>query len=94
MCFQKWHEKFYKFSPERLKVSKLGLSWHAFVQSRKYKSLKFTGELCVTTMKNDAKIERGINLSVKNWHEVGADLGLFKLVVMADVFFNYHQHEI
>ena len=31
LCFQKWHEEFGKFSPEHLKVSKLGLWWHPFV---------------------------------------------------------------
>ena len=31
LCFQKWHEEFSKFSPEHLKVSKLGLWWHLFV---------------------------------------------------------------
>ena len=28
-----------------------------FIQSRKYMSLKFTGELCVMTMKKDAEFE-------------------------------------
>ena len=40
------------------KVSNLGLIWGLFIQSRKYMSLKFTGELCVTTMKNGAKCEK------------------------------------
>ena len=31
----KWHEEFGKFSPEHSKVSKLGLWWDPFVQSRK-----------------------------------------------------------
>ena len=53
----KWHEEFGKFSPEHLKVSKLGLWWDPFVQSRKCMSLKFTEELCVVTMTNDTKIE-------------------------------------
>ena len=30
--FKKWHEKFGKFSPERLKVSKLGLWWDQNLQ--------------------------------------------------------------
>ena len=55
LCFQKWYEKFEKFSPEHLKVSKLGLWWDSFIQSRKCISLKLTG--------------RGIDLSVENWHE-------------------------
>ena len=36
--FQKWHEEFHKFSPEHLKVSKFGLWWEPFVQSRKWMS--------------------------------------------------------
>ena len=35
LCFQKWHEELEKFSPEHLKVSKLGLWWHPFIQSRR-----------------------------------------------------------
>ena len=35
LWFGKQHEDFGKFSPEHLKVSKLALSWHPFVQSRK-----------------------------------------------------------
>ena len=53
-CFQKWHEEFEKFSPEHLKVSKLGLRWDSLVQSWKCMSLRFAGELCVMQMKNDA----------------------------------------
>ena len=45
--------------PEYLKVSKLGLSWDSFVQSRKCMSLRFTEELCVMIMKNDTKLKRG-----------------------------------
>ena len=46
LCFQKWHEEFDKFSPpHHWKVSKLGLWWDPFVQSRKFMSLKFTVEL-------------------------------------------------
>ena len=44
-CFQKWHEEFGKFSPKHLKVSKLGLWWDSFSQSKKCMSLKFTGEI-------------------------------------------------
>ena len=32
----KWHEEFGKFSPKQLEVSKLGLWWDSFVQSRKW----------------------------------------------------------
>ena len=38
--------------------SKLGLLWGTFIPRRKCMSLKFTGELCVLTMKKDAKCER------------------------------------
>ena len=64
-CFQKWHEEFGKFSPEHLEVSKLGLWWNSFVQSWKYMSLKLTGEFCVMTMKNDAKIEEELTSHFK-----------------------------
>ena len=55
LWFGKLHEEYGKFSPEHLKVWKLGLWWNHFIQSRKCASLKFTEELCVMTMKNDAK---------------------------------------
>ena len=64
--FQKWHEEFGKFSPEQLKVSNLGLWWDPFIQSRKSMSLKFTGELCVTTINNDAKFEGKLTCAFKN----------------------------
>ena len=54
---KKKHKEFGKFSQEHLKVSKLGLWWNSFVQSWSCMSLKFTGELCVLTLKNDAKSE-------------------------------------
>ena len=38
-------------------MSKLELSWDPFVQSRKGMNLKFTEELCVMTMNNNAKFE-------------------------------------
>ena len=50
-------KKFGKFSSEHLKVSKLEVWWDLFVQSRKGMTLKFTEELCVMTMKNNAKFE-------------------------------------
>ena len=40
LWFKKWHEEFGTFSPEHSKVSKLGLWWGHFVQSRKCMSLK------------------------------------------------------
>ena len=39
-------------------MSKLEELWGTFTQSRKCRSLKFTGELCVMTMKNNAKFEK------------------------------------
>ena len=57
LCFQNLHEELGKFSQEYLKVSKLGLSWYSFIQNWKCISLRFSGKLCIMTMKNDAKIE-------------------------------------
>ena len=65
LWFGKWHEKFGKFSPEHLKVSKLGLWWDPFVQSRKGMTLKLAEELCVTTMKNNAKFEEELTCHFK-----------------------------
>ena len=48
-----------------MKVSKLGLWWDRFVQSRKCMNLKFTEELCVMTMKNDAKFEEELTCHLK-----------------------------
>ena len=53
----KWHEEFEKFSPQHSKMSKLELWWDPFVESRKCMSLKFTEELFIMTLKNDAKFE-------------------------------------
>ena len=64
-CFQKWHEEFEKFSPEHLKVSKWGLWWDSLVQSWKFMSLRFTGELCVIRMKNGVKIEEELTSQFK-----------------------------
>ena len=62
-----WNMKleFGKLSPEHLKVSKLGLWWEPFVQSRKCMSLKFSKELCVMTMKNDARTEEELTRRFK-----------------------------
>ena len=65
LWFEKWHEKFGKFSPEHLKVLKLGPWWDPFVQRRKYMSLNFTEELYVMTMKNDAKFEEELTCRFK-----------------------------
>ena len=57
-----------------LKVWELGLWWDPFIQSRKRTSLKFTGELCVMTIKSDAKFEVELTFQFKIdmrkfWHE-------------------------
>ena len=48
-----------------LEVSKLGLWWDPFSQSRKDMILKFTKELCVMTMKNNAKFEEKLMFHFK-----------------------------
>ena len=67
LWFGKWHEEFGKFSPEHSKVSKLGLWWGPFVQSRKCMNLKFTEILCHDN-EELCKTWRGIELSFQNWH--------------------------
>ena len=54
-----------KFSPEHLKVSKLGLWWDTFDQCRRGMTLKFTEELCAMTMKNNAKFEEKLTCHFK-----------------------------
>ena len=65
MWFEKWHEKFGKLSPELLKVSKLRLWWDSSVQSRKGMTLTFTEELCVMTIKDNAKFEEELTCHFK-----------------------------
>ena len=65
LCFKKWHDEFGKFSPEHLKVSKLRFWWDPLIQSWKSMSLKFTEELSVMTMKNDAKFEEELTCHFK-----------------------------
>ena len=43
----------------------MGLWWDPFIQSRKCMTLKFPGEFCVMTMKNDAKFEEELNCNFK-----------------------------
>ena len=66
LWFGKWQEKFGKFSPEQSKVSKLGLWWDPFIESSKCINLKLTEELCVMTMRNDAKFEKELTCPFKN----------------------------
>ena len=63
LWFEKRLQKFGKFSPEHLKVSKLG--WDPFVQSRKGMTLKFAEELCVMTMKNNANFKEELTCHFK-----------------------------
>ena len=65
LWFGKWHKEFGNFLPDDSKISKLGLWWVPFIQSRKYMSLKFTKELCIITMKNDAKFEKQLTCRFK-----------------------------
>ena len=65
LWFGKWYEEYGKFSPEQLKVSKLAYWWDPLIQSRKSMSLKSTEELCVMTMKNDAKFEEELTCQFK-----------------------------
>ena len=65
LWFEKWHEKFGIFSPEHLKVWKLGLWWDPFVQSRKGMTLKLTEELCVMVMKNNARFKEKLTCHFK-----------------------------
>ena len=47
-----------------MKVSKLGLLWDTFIQSRKT-ILTFIGEVCVMKMKNEAKLEKELTYQFK-----------------------------
>ena len=58
LWLEEWHEELSKFSPEHSKMSKVGLWWDPFVQSRKFKSLKFKEEIWVMTMMNNTKFEK------------------------------------
>ena len=44
---------------------KIGTLMGSFIQSRKCMSLKFTGEFCVMTMKNDTKYEEELTCQFK-----------------------------
>ena len=57
LWFWRWHEEFGKYTSDHLEVSRLGLWWDPFIQSRKCMSFKFTRELCVMAIKNDVKYE-------------------------------------
>ena len=46
-------------------VSKLGFWWDPLIQNRKSMCLKFIEELCIMTMKNDAKFEKELTCRFK-----------------------------
>ena len=48
-----------------LESVKIGTLWDPFVQSRKAMTLKFAEELCVMTMKNNAKFEEELTCHFK-----------------------------
>ena len=48
-------------------MSKLELGWDAFVQSRKRMILKFTEELCIMAMRNNAKFEEELTCNFKTY---------------------------
>ena len=64
--FQKWHEKFGRFSPQHSKVPKFWLWWVLFIQSKKIYELKIFRELCALTIKNDAKFEVELTCQLKS----------------------------
>ena len=72
LCFGKQHEEFGTFSPEPLKVSKLGLWWDPFVQTRKCMSLKFCRGVILQFLKFknfDAKFEEKLACHFTNFDQ-------------------------
>ena len=65
LWFGKWREEFGTFSPEHMKVSKLGLLLGPFIQRRKCVRLKFTRVLCIITMKNNTKFKKELTCLFK-----------------------------
>ena len=55
----------WKVFTRALKVSKLGLWWDPLIQNRKRMSLRSTEELCVMTMKKNAKLEEELTCHFK-----------------------------
>ena len=54
-----------KFSPEHLEVSKFRLWRDPLIQSKKCISIKFTDELSVMALKNEAKFEEQLTCRFK-----------------------------
>ena len=75
LWFGKWEEEFGKFLPEHSKVSKLELWWDPFIQNRKCMSLQYTEELCIITIKNDAKLGEELICCFKT--DIGNLIGWF-----------------
>ena len=65
LWFRKWQEEFGNFPPEHLNVSKFGLLWDTFIQSRKT-IITFIEEVCVMKMKNEAKLEKELTCQFNN----------------------------
>ena len=67
--WKKWQE-YGKFSPEHLKVSKLGLWWDPLIESRNYMILikTYIGVMCHDN-EEWCKIWRRIDLPFQTWHE-------------------------
>ena len=55
------------FHQSTWKCQKLRLWWYPFVQSRKGMTLKFAEELCIMTMKNNAKFEEELTCHFKTY---------------------------
>ena len=77
-----------KFWPEYSKVSKFGLWWDPYAQSRKCINLKFTGELCVMTIKKDAKFEEELTCQFKIEIEEFAEFWLEHSKNLKNLHFN------
>ena len=65
LWFGKWHEECDEFSPEHLKNLKIGTLMGSFYPKWKMYEFKITEELCVMTMKNDAKFEEELTCRFK-----------------------------
>ena len=69
LWFGKWHEEYDTFSPEHMKVSKLGFCWDPLIQNWKSMSLKTLRGVICHDNEEWCKISRGIGLSFQSWHE-------------------------
>ena len=82
LCFQKRHDELSKFSPEKFSKN---CDFDGVLLSRKCMSLKFTGEFCVMTMKNDSKFEEELTSQFKidMWNLTSFDPGTQKFQKLA-----------